>query len=142
MVVRGRFVRWRRRAGLSLSSGCNFSSSRTREIRDLSIIDKSSDGSIHYKLEVKNLPELVNTQPPAISRASFDFHSGWVWSVENTVESDAATRYRMKVTLSDMNYRDLCSSAPGGPYGIQNRPIEKKEFSSTSRFRTEFLAAM
>ena len=34
----------------------------------------------------------------------------------------------MKVTLSDMNYRDLCSSAPGGPYGIQNRPIEKKEF--------------
>ena len=115
-------------AGLSLSSGCNFSSSRTREIRDLSIIDNSSDGSIHYKLEVKNLPELVNTQPPAISRATFDFHSGWVWSVENTVESDAATRYRMKVTLSDMNYRDLCSSAPGGPYGIQNRPIEKKEF--------------
>lgn len=115
-------------AGLSLSSGCNFSSSRTREIRDLSIIDNSSDGSIHYKLEVKNLPELINTQPPAISRATFDFHSGWVWSVENTVESDVTTRYRMKVTMSEMNYRDLCTTAPGKVPGVQNRPIAKKEF--------------
>lgn len=77
---------------------------------------------------MKNLPELVNTQPPAISRATFDFHSGWVWSVENTVESDAATRYRIKVTLSEMNYRDLCTNNPGGLPGVQNRPIEKKEF--------------
>lgn len=71
MVVEAGLLGGAAGAGLSLSSGCNFSSSRTREIRDLSIIDNSSDGSIHYKLEVKNLPELVNTQPPAISRATF-----------------------------------------------------------------------
>ncbi|HCQ72731.1 MAG TPA: hypothetical protein DIT75_04965, partial [Rikenellaceae bacterium] len=70
-------------AGLSLSSGCNFSSSKTREVRDLAIIDNSSDGGVHYTLEVKNLPTYL-TLPPAISRSTFDFHSGWVWSVENT----------------------------------------------------------
>lgn len=115
-------------AGLSLSSGCNFSSSRTREIRDLSIIDNSKDGGINYKLEIKNLPELINTQPPAISRSTFDFHCGWVWSVENTAESDAATRYRMKVTLSDMKYKSIFSDVPGKLPGVKDWSIKSEEF--------------
>lgn len=113
--------------GLSLSSGCSFSSSKTREVRDLSIIDNSSDGSIRYKLEVKNLPTYF-TLPPGISRSTFDFHSGWVWSVENTSESDATTRYRMKVTLSEMNYRDLYSRGLTSKEYTQNWPIAKQEF--------------
>ena len=116
-------------SGLSLSTGCSFSSSKTREVRDLSIIDNSENGNVHYKLEVKNLPQLlIDTQPPAISRATFDFHCGWVWSVENTSESDTTTRYRMKVTMSDMNYRNLISEAPGKMAGAQNWPIESQEF--------------
>ncbi len=115
-------------AGLSLSSGCNFSSSRTREIRDLSIIDNSKDGGIHYKLDIKNLPQVINIQPPAISRSTFDFHCGWVWSVENTSEFDVTTRYRMKVTLSDINYKSLFSEAPGGLPGVRDWPIKSQEF--------------
>lgn len=116
-------------AGLSLSSGCNFSSSKTREVRDLAIIDNSSDGGVHYTLEVKNLPTYL-TLPPAISRSTFDFHSGWVWGVENTKESDVTTRYRMKVTLSELNYRDLyCKGGGNKKPSAQNWPvIANKEF--------------
>ncbi len=116
-------------AGLSLSSGCNFSSSKTHEVRDLAIIDNSSDGGVRYTLEVKNLPTYL-TLPPAISRSTFDFHSGWVWSVENTKESDVTTRYRMRVTLSELNYRDLyCKGGGNKKPSVQNWPvIADKEF--------------
>ncbi len=114
-------------AGLSLSTGGSYSSTKTREIRDLSIIDNSdAKGNISYKLEIKNLPQYKITVPPAISRSTFDFHCGWAWSVENTTESDTTTHYRMKVTLSEMSYRDLFSGK--GPVTVQDWPVDKQVF--------------
>lgn len=115
-------------SGLSLSTGCSFSSTKTRELRDLSIIDNSdAKGTVSYKLEIKNLPESKVVAPPAISRSTFDFHCGWAWSVENTTESDTTTHYRMKVTLSEMNYRDLVGVSNGKGLPVaQNWPVDKQ----------------
>lgn len=114
------------RTGLSLNTGCSCSTSKTREIRDLSIRDNSdAEGNVSYTLEIKNLPTSAIKDSPAISRGSFDFHSGWVWSVENTTESDTTTHYKMKVTLSGLNYRTVCHAAMEV---VQNWPIDKQEF--------------
>ena len=117
-------------AGLSLSTGCSYSSTKTRVVRDLSIIDNSdANGNVSYKLEIKNLPQDKVTAPPAISRSTFDFHCGWAWSVQNTTESDTTTRYRMKVTLSEMKYRDLVGGSNGkGKVVVQDWPIDKQVF--------------
>lgn len=115
-------------SGISLNAGCSYSSTRTRAVRDLSIRDNSdAKGRISYALEIKNLPDGKLETPPAISRGTFDFHCGWVWSVENTSEYDAATRYRMKVTLSDMGYRSI-TTHKGRPTDVQNWPVDKHEF--------------
>ncbi len=112
---------------LSFNYGCSFSSSKTREVRDLSIKDTSSDGSVHYSFEIKNLPAYF-TPPPAISRATFDLHTGWVWSVDNTAESDTTTYYRMKVKMSQMNYRAIHRRSVSSKEYTQNWPIDSKEF--------------
>ena len=117
-------------AGLSLNTGCSYSSTKTRVVRDLSIIDNSdANGNVSYKLEIKNLPQDKVTAPPAISSSTFDFHCGWAWSVANTTESDTTTRYRMKVTLSEMNYRDLIGGSNGkGKVTVQDWPITSQVF--------------
>lgn len=115
-----------RSTGASLNTGCSCSTSKTRVIRDLAIRDNSdADGNVSYTLEIKNLPTNAMKDSPAISRGSFDFHRGWVWSVANTAEADTTTHYRMKVTLSDLNYRTICHAAMEP---IQNWPIDKQEF--------------
>lgn len=115
-------------AGISLNSGCAYSSSRTRAVRDLSIRDNSdASGKVSYTLDIKNLPEWIQNGPPAISRGTFDFHCGWVWSVENTAESDAVTRYRMKVTLSNMGYRSVSLHNVKNNV-VQDWPIDRREF--------------
>lgn len=127
-------VTWSFNAGLSggakggevsLSTGCSYSSSKTRAVRDLSIRDNSdANGHVSYALEIKNLPNQEIKTPPAISVSTFDFHCGWVWSVENTAEYDLTTHYRMKVTLSDMGYRSITTR----PAFIKNWPVDKHEF--------------
>ena len=91
-------------SGLSLGMGCSYSSSKTRTVRDLAIIDNSqAEGNVNYKLEIKNLPTKY-VEPPMIARSTFDFHCGWVWCVDDTQEFYVSTKYKMKVRLTNLRY--------------------------------------
>ncbi len=90
---------------LTSDAGFSYNSSSTRSVKDVSITNLSNSvGKVSYKLEINNLPSNSNGSVPAVAINTLDFHSGWVWQIDNTAENDTATQYRMKVTVKDLIY--------------------------------------
>jgi hypothetical protein len=91
---------------LTSDAGFSYNSSSTRSVKDVSITNLSnSAGKVSYKLEIKNLPkDSYHGSVPEVAINTLDFHSGWVWQIDNTAENDTATQYRMKVMVKDLIY--------------------------------------
>jgi hypothetical protein len=91
---------------LTSDAGFSYNSSSTRSVKDVSITNLSnSAGKVSYKLEINNLPkDSYHGSVPEVAINTLDFHSGWVWQIDNTAENDTATQYRMKVMVKDLIY--------------------------------------